>query len=57
MLTRRNAGTPAGELLRRYWQSVALCYGVAVGGAPLAERVMGDIVQLYGKLSESSVKI
>jgi phthalate 4,5-dioxygenase oxygenase subunit len=57
MLTRTNAGTPAGELLRRYWQLVALSNRVAVGGAPLAERVMGDdIVQLCGKLSESCVE-
>ena len=47
MLTRTNAGTPAGELLRRYWQPVALSSRITAGGAPLAERVMGDDILIF----------
>jgi phthalate 4,5-dioxygenase oxygenase subunit len=47
MLTQTNAGTPAGELLRRYWQPIALCSRLAAGGAPVAERVMGEDIVVF----------
>ena len=47
MLTQTNAGTPAGELLRRYWQPVALSSSLAAGGAPVAERIMGEDVVIF----------
>jgi phenylpropionate dioxygenase-like ring-hydroxylating dioxygenase large terminal subunit len=46
-LTRTNAGTPAGDLLRRYWQPVAMSGDLVAGGAPLAERVMGDDIVVF----------
>lgn len=42
-------GTPGGDLLRRYWQPVALSSDVAPGGAPLPLRIMGeDLVMFRG---------
>jgi phthalate 4,5-dioxygenase oxygenase subunit len=46
-LTRTAAGTPAGDLLRRYWQPVAMSADLVAGGAPLAERIMGDDVVVF----------
>jgi phthalate 4,5-dioxygenase len=46
-LTRTNAGTPAGELLRRYWQPVGMSAELVAGGAPVAERVMGEDIVLF----------
>lgn len=34
LLTRTGPGTPGGELLRRYWQPVALAEELPQGGAP-----------------------
>jgi len=33
-------GTPGGDLLRRYWQPVALLEELPIGGAPVPLRVM-----------------
>ena len=41
-LTRTGRGTPAGELLRRYWQPVALSQELPLGGARKAVRIMGE---------------
>jgi phthalate 4,5-dioxygenase oxygenase subunit len=46
-LTDTNAGTPAGELLRRYWQPVALASELPPGGAPVGVRIMGDDIVLF----------
>jgi phthalate 4,5-dioxygenase oxygenase subunit len=46
-LTQTNAGTPAGSLLRQYWQPVGMSADLVAGGAPKAERVMGDDLVLF----------
>ena len=46
-LTRTGPGTPAGELLRRYWQPVALSQELPPGGAPMAVKVMGEDLVLF----------
>jgi phthalate 4,5-dioxygenase oxygenase subunit len=40
-------GTPAGELLRRYWQPVALADSVPAGSAPQGVRVLGEDFVLF----------
>ena len=47
LLTQTNRGTPAGELLRRYWQPVALAEELPPGGAPLAVRILGEDLVLF----------
>jgi nitrite reductase/ring-hydroxylating ferredoxin subunit len=47
LLTRTGPGTPGGELLRRYWQPVALSEELPPGGAPLALRVMDEELVLF----------
>jgi phthalate 4,5-dioxygenase len=46
-LTRTGPGTPAGDLLRRYWQPVGMSADLVAGGAPVAERVMGEDLVLF----------
>ncbi|MBM2810567.1 MAG: Rieske 2Fe-2S protein [Chloroflexi bacterium] len=46
-LTRVGPGTPMGELLRRYWQPVALIEELPAGGAPLPVRLMGEDLVLF----------
>ncbi|CAE6791786.1 5,5'-dehydrodivanillate O-demethylase oxygenase subunit [Paraburkholderia domus] len=46
-LTQTNAGTPAGELLRRYWQPVALIDSLPAGAAPQPIRIMGEDLVLF----------
>ena len=47
LLTQTNPGTPAGELLRRYWQPVALAAELPPGGAPLPVRILGEDLALF----------
>jgi phenylpropionate dioxygenase-like ring-hydroxylating dioxygenase large terminal subunit len=47
LLTQTNPGTPAGELLRRYWQPVALSEELPEGGAPLKVRILGEELALF----------
>jgi phenylpropionate dioxygenase-like ring-hydroxylating dioxygenase large terminal subunit len=47
LLTRTGPGTPAGELLRRYWQPVALSEELLIGGAPLPVRIMSEDLVLF----------
>lgn len=47
LLTKTGRGTPAGELLRRYWQPVALSQEVPPGSAPLPLRIMGEDLTLF----------
>jgi phthalate 4,5-dioxygenase oxygenase subunit len=46
-LTQTNAGTPAGELLRRYWQPVALVASLPPGSSPQPIRIMGEDLVLF----------
>jgi phthalate 4,5-dioxygenase len=47
LLTQTGPGSPAGNLLRRYWQPVALVNELAAGGAPLAVRILGEDLVLF----------
>jgi phenylpropionate dioxygenase-like ring-hydroxylating dioxygenase large terminal subunit len=47
LLTQTNPGTPAGGLLRRYWQPVALSEELPPGGAPLRVRILGEDLVLF----------
>jgi phthalate 4,5-dioxygenase len=47
LLTRTGPGTPAGELLRRYWQPVALAEELPIGSAPLPVRLMSEDLVLF----------
>ncbi|MDA1036187.1 MAG: Rieske 2Fe-2S domain-containing protein, partial [Chloroflexi bacterium] len=41
-LTRVGAGTPMGELMRRYWIPAAMSWEVEPDGAPLRVRLLGE---------------
>ncbi len=47
LLTQTDAGTPCGELMRRYWQPVALAEELPAGGAPLPVRLLGEDLVLF----------
>jgi phthalate 4,5-dioxygenase oxygenase subunit len=47
LLTHTNRGTPGGELLRRYWQPVALAEELPPGGAPIPVRLLGEDLVLF----------
>ena len=47
LLTQTNPGTPAGELIRRYWQPVALSEELPAGGAPLSVRILGEELVIF----------
>ncbi len=47
LLTRISPGTPAGELLRRYWQPAALAEELPLNGAPLPVRLLGEDLVLF----------
>src|SRR5712692_2349482 len=47
LLTQTGPGTPGGELLRRYWQPVALAEELPPGGAPLPVRMLGEDLVLF----------
>ena len=47
LLTETDAKTPAGELLRRYWQPVALSEELAQGGSPQTVKIMGEELVLF----------
>jgi len=42
ILTQTGRGKPAGELLRRYWQPVALSEELPSGAAPLTVKILGE---------------
>jgi phthalate 4,5-dioxygenase len=46
-LTQTGAGTPCGEMMRRYWQPVALSEELPTGGEPLKVRILGDELVLF----------
>ena len=47
LLTQSEPGTPCGEMLRRYWQPVALSEELPAGGAPLTVRILGEDLVLF----------
>ena len=47
LLTRTDPGTPAGQLLRRYWQPVALSEELPAGGAPLSVKILSEDLVLF----------
>jgi phthalate 4,5-dioxygenase oxygenase subunit len=47
LLTQTGADTPCGELLRRYWQPVALAEELKPDGAPLAVTLMGEELAIF----------
>lgn len=47
LLTRIGPGTPCGDLMRRYWQPVALSEELAPGGAPRPVRHFGEDLVLF----------
>lgn len=47
LLTLTGAGTPAGDLMRRYWQPAALADEVALGGPPVPIRLLGEDLVVY----------
>jgi phthalate 4,5-dioxygenase oxygenase subunit len=46
-LTQTSAKTPAGELLRRYWQPVGLSEELPQGGPPRTVKIMGEELVLF----------
>jgi len=42
LLTQTDRGKPAGDLLRRYWQPVALSSVLLAGGASLCVKILGE---------------
>ena len=47
LLTQTDPKTPCGELLRRYWQPVALSEELTEGGAPLKVKILGEELVLF----------
>src|SRR5918999_6555521 len=47
LLTQTGPGTACGELMRRYWQPVALSNEVPHGGAPLPVAILGEDLVLF----------
>ena len=47
LLTRTGPGTSMGEVLRRYWQPVALAEEMPVGGDPRPVRLLGEDLVLF----------
>lgn len=47
LLTRVGLRTPAGEMLRRYWQPLALAEELPPGGAPRPVKVLGEELALF----------
>ncbi|HZT06846.1 MAG TPA: Rieske 2Fe-2S domain-containing protein [Chloroflexota bacterium] len=47
LLTRTGPGTPGGELMRRYWQPVALEAELPPGSPPLPVRLLGEDLVLF----------
>ena len=52
LLTRTGPGTACGDLMRSYWQPVALGNELEAGGAPVPATVMGEELVLFRDDSE-----
>jgi phthalate 4,5-dioxygenase len=46
-LTQTGPGTPCGEMMRRYWQPVALSEQLSSASAPLKVRILGEELVLF----------
>jgi phthalate 4,5-dioxygenase len=47
LMTQTGPGTPAGKLLRSYWQPVAASEEMPIGGAPIPIRIMSEDLVLF----------
>jgi phenylpropionate dioxygenase-like ring-hydroxylating dioxygenase large terminal subunit len=47
LLTETGPGTPCGDLMRRYWQPVALAEELPAGGAPVRVAILGEELVLF----------
>src|SRR5436190_24210701 len=47
LLTQTGPGTPCGELMRRYWQPVALAEELPPSGAPVPVRLLSEDLVLF----------
>lgn len=47
LLCQTGPGTPAGDLLRCFWQPVALSCEIPIGGAPIPLKIMGEELVLF----------
>src|SRR5947199_6263581 len=47
LITRTGPGTPGGELMRRYWQPVAVSNEMRPGSAPMPIRVLSEDLVLF----------
>src|SRR5699024_5968919 len=47
LLTRTGPGTPGGDLLRRYWQPIALVSELPPGGDPLPIDILSEKLVLF----------
>jgi len=47
LLTQTGPRTPCGEMMRRYWQPVALSEELPDGSAPLKVRILGEELALF----------
>jgi phthalate 4,5-dioxygenase len=47
LLTQTGPGTPCGDLMRRYWQPVAVAEELPSGGAPLPVKILGEDLVLF----------
>ena len=47
VLTKTGPGTPGGELLRRYWQPVALSQDLPPQAPPLTVKILGEELVLF----------
>jgi len=47
LLTQTGPNTPCGEMMRRYWQPVALAEELPPGGAPVKVRIMSEDLVLF----------
>jgi phenylpropionate dioxygenase-like ring-hydroxylating dioxygenase large terminal subunit len=47
ILTQTDRGSPCGELMRRYWQPVALSEELPAGGAPRKVKILGEELALF----------
>jgi phthalate 4,5-dioxygenase oxygenase subunit len=50
LLTHTGAGTPGGNLLRSYWQPIALAEELPLGGSPIPVDAFGEELVLYRDL-------
>jgi phthalate 4,5-dioxygenase oxygenase subunit len=47
LLTQTGPNAPCGEMMRRYWQPVALCEELPAGGAPVKVKILGEELVLF----------